>query len=77
MPLETWVEAWETGTLPEDFVRDCSHLNLADISAILAYCLRHQEEVRDYLANQKRKAEVFSKGNPYAASSIRAKLQPE
>lgn len=64
--LDLVVEQYENGMTPEDMVRAYDTLVLADVYAVLAYYLRHPEEVRAYL---KRRAEE--------ADSMRAKIEAE
>ena len=64
--LDLVVERYENGTTPEDFVRAYDSLELADVHAVIAYFLRHKNEVRTYL---KRRAEE--------ADSLRAKIEGE
>jgi uncharacterized protein (DUF433 family) len=46
------VEQYENGMAPEDLVRAYDTLDLADVHAVIAYYLRHREEVRAYLILQ-------------------------
>lgn len=64
--LDLVVEQYENGMTPEDMVRAYDSLVLADVHAVIAYYLRHQNEVRDYL---KRRAEE--------ADALRAKIKAE
>jgi uncharacterized protein (DUF433 family) len=43
------VEQYENGMSPEDMVRAYDTLLLADVHAVIAYYLRHRDEVRAYL----------------------------
>lgn len=54
--LDTLVHEYENGTDPEGIVNAYPTLHLADVYAVIAYYLRHQDEVNDYL--QKRQAEA-------------------
>src|SRR5437764_15476079 len=47
--LDLVVEQYENGMTPEDLVRAYDTLALADVHAVIAYYLRHREEVRAYL----------------------------
>lgn len=47
--LDLIVEQYENGMTPEDMVRAYDTLKLADVHAVIAYYLRHGEEVRAYL----------------------------
>src|SRR5438105_13179240 len=47
--LDVVVEQYENGMTPEDMVRAYDTLALADVYAVVAYYLRHREEVRAYL----------------------------
>src|SRR5713101_5300265 len=64
--LDLVVEQYENGMTAEDMVRAYDTLVLADVHAVIAYYLRHREEVRAYL---KRRAEE--------AASLRAKIEAE
>ena len=56
VPLETIVHQFETGATPEEIVQDFTSLALADVYAILAYVLRHPEEIREYRVERRRAA---------------------
>ena len=47
--LDLVVEQYENGMTPEDLVRAYGTLALADVYSVIAYYLRHREEVRAYL----------------------------
>jgi uncharacterized protein (DUF433 family) len=64
--LDLVIEQHENGMTPEDMVRAYDTLVLADVHAVIAYYLRHRDEVRAYL---KRRAEE--------AADLRAKLEVE
>ena len=64
--LDLIVEQYENGMTPEDMVRAYDTLVLADVHAVIAYYLRHRDEVRAYL---KRRAEE--------AEALRAKIEAE
>jgi len=64
--LDLVVEQYENGMTPEDMVRAYDTLVLADVHAVIAYYLRHRDEVRAYL---KRRAEE--------AETLRAKIEAE
>ena len=55
--LDTLVDAYEQGASPEEIVSRYTTLQLADVYAIIAYFLRHREEVGDYLRGRKTEAE--------------------
>src|SRR5437763_9820505 len=54
--LDLVVEQYENGMTPEDMVRAYDTLALADVYAVIAYYLRHRDEVRAYL--KRREAEA-------------------
>ena len=60
------VEQYENGMTPEDMVRAYDTLLLADVHAVIAYYLRHGDEVRVYL--KRREVE---------ADALRAKIEAE
>ncbi len=64
--LDLVVEQYENGMRPEDMVRVYDTLGLADVYAVIAFYLRHRDEVRAYL---KRRAEE--------AESLREKIEAE
>ena len=64
--LDLVVEQYENGMTPEDMVRAYETLALADVHAVIAYYLRHRDEVRAYL---KRRAEE--------AETLRTKIEAE
>jgi uncharacterized protein (DUF433 family) len=60
------VEQYENGMTPEDMVRAYDTLQLADAHAVVAYYLRHRDEVRAYLARRGEEADA-----------LRAKIEAE
>src|SRR5438128_8390197 len=64
--LDLVVEQYESGITPEDMVRAYDTLVLADVHAVIAYYLRHRDEVRAYL---KQRAEE--------AAALRTKIETE
>ena len=55
--LELVVRAFEDGATPEDIVQQYPTTTLADIYSVIAYYLRHRNEVEAYLAERERQAE--------------------
>src|SRR5260221_2220000 len=64
--LDLVVEQYENGMTPEDLIRAYDTLELADVHAVIAYYLRHRDEVCAYL---KRREEE--------AKALRAKIEAE
>ncbi len=64
--LDLAVEQYENGMTPEDMVRAYDTLVLADVHAVIAYYLRHRDEVRAYLKRRQEEAEA-----------LRAKIEAE
>jgi uncharacterized protein (DUF433 family) len=64
--LDLIVEQYENGMTPEEMVRAYDTLVLADIYAVIAYYLRHRDEVRAYLKRRKEEA-----------TSLQAKIEAE
>ncbi len=64
--LDLIVEQYENGMTPEDMVRAYDTLVLADVHAVIAYYLRHRDDVWTYL---RRRAEE--------AESLRARIEAE
>jgi uncharacterized protein (DUF433 family) len=57
--LDLVVEQYENGMTPEDLVRAYDTLDLADVHAVIAYYLRHREEVRAYLTRREEEARAL------------------
>ena len=55
--LEMVIRAFQDGATPEAIVQRYSTLALPDVYAVLAYYLRHPNEVEEYLARREQKAE--------------------
>jgi uncharacterized protein (DUF433 family) len=55
--LELVIRAFQDGATPEAIVQRYSTLALADVYAVIAYYLRHRDEVEGYLAAREQKAE--------------------
>lgn len=55
VPLDTVVAAYEKGETPEQIAQDYSALETADIYAVIAYYLRHRQEVEAYLEQRREK----------------------
>ena len=64
--LDVVVEQYENNMSPEDMIWAYDTLELADIHAVIAYHLRHQDEVRAYLNRRDEEARV-----------LRAKIETE
>src|SRR3954447_18631638 len=54
--IDLVVEQYENGMTPEDMVRAYDTLALADVHAVIAYYLRHRDEVRAYLKRREEEA---------------------
>lgn len=52
--LDTVVGAFQRGATAEEITQDYPSVSLPDVYAVLAYYLRHQEEVDEYLARRER-----------------------
>jgi Protein of unknown function (DUF433) len=50
--LDTLVAAFDTGATAEEIVQRYPSVALADVYSVIAYYLRHQAEVRSYLAQR-------------------------
>src|SRR6266481_7039233 len=57
--LDLVVEQYENGMTPEDLVRAYDTLVPADVYAVIAYYLRHRDEVRFYLKRREEEAEAL------------------
>ena len=57
--LDLVVEQYENGMAPEDMVRAYDTLVLADVHAVIAYYLRHRDEVPAYRKRREAEAEAL------------------
>jgi uncharacterized protein (DUF433 family) len=55
--LELVIHAFQDGATPEVIVLSYPTLTLADVYSVIAYYLRHKDDVEQYLAQRERKAE--------------------
>jgi uncharacterized protein (DUF433 family) len=56
VPLDLVIKAHREAASPETIVRWFDSLQLADVYAVLAYCLNHRAEVDEYLARREQEA---------------------
>jgi uncharacterized protein (DUF433 family) len=74
--LEDLVELYREGRSPEELAAAYPGLALADVYAVLAWTLRHPEEVEAYLERQRaRSREAEEKTRPYRSPSLRQRLK--
>lgn len=57
--LDLVVSQYEDGMTPEDMVRAYDTLVLADVYAVIAYYLRHRDEVLAYLRRREEQAQAL------------------
>jgi uncharacterized protein (DUF433 family) len=55
--LDVLLQYWRLGMKPEEIARGLDTLSLADVHGALAYYLRHQSEMDDYLRRREEEAE--------------------
>jgi uncharacterized protein (DUF433 family) len=55
--LDVLLQYWRLGMRPEEIARGLDTVPLADIHGALAYYLRHQSEIDDYLGRREEDAE--------------------
>ncbi len=55
--LELVIRAFQDGATPETIVQRYSTLMLKDVYAVIAYYLRHKEDIEIYLQEREKKAE--------------------
>jgi uncharacterized protein (DUF433 family) len=79
--LEIVIAAYESGATAEEIVVSYDTLELADVYAVLAYYLRHRDEVQDYVARRNREAAELRKeleasgvSRPGVWTELRARL---
>lgn len=57
VPLDTVVRAFEWGATAEEIAVRFDTLRLADIYAVIGYCLRHRDEIAAYMAQREQAAQ--------------------
>lgn len=57
--LDSVITAFHLGSVPEQIVYKFPTLLLADVYAVIAYYLRHRENVDAYMAERRREAEAL------------------
>ncbi len=78
--LELVIRAFQDGSTPETIVQRYATLTLQDVYSVIAYYLRHRDEVEDYLALRERQAEEVRQrieAQQGDLSEIRARLQAQ
>ncbi len=55
--LDNLLAHFEAGATPEQIVEQLDTLSLADVYLVRGYCLRHPDDVQDYLRKRSRRAE--------------------
>jgi|SRR5687767_10839735 len=54
--LDVVMAAYDRGATAEQIAQRFGELALADVYAVIGYCLRHESEIREYLANREKEA---------------------
>ncbi|MBI1872851.1 MAG: DUF433 domain-containing protein [Acidobacteria bacterium] len=54
--LDTVIAAFDAGATAEEIVQQFPSVTLADVYSVIAYYLRHQQDVRTYLAQRQQQA---------------------
>ncbi len=77
VPLDTVLHEFENGADPKGIVHGYPTLQLADVYAVIAYYLRHQDEVNGYLGRRRTEAAELRQeieGRQAGRAALRAKL---
>ncbi|MEZ4711511.1 MAG: DUF433 domain-containing protein [Caldilineaceae bacterium] len=74
--LDTVIEAFLDGALPEEIVYQYPSLVLADVYVVVGYYLHHQAEIDAYLVERRNQAEQVRRENErrFPPDGIRARL---
>jgi len=72
--LDTVIEEYDQGAGPESIVSAYPTLELADVYAVIAYYLRHQGEVREYLRKRDEEAAELRREIEAHSAGLRARL---
>ena len=59
--LDVVMDAYDQGATPEQIVQKFGELRLDDVYGVIMYYLRHSEDVRAYLLERERQAQVLRK----------------
>lgn len=73
--LDVLLEYWRLGMKPEEIARGLDTLSLADVHGALAYYLRHQPELDDYLQRRAAEAEELRQQSEGVNASRRTALK--
>ena len=75
--LDTVVAAYRKGDTPEQIAQDYSSLQPADIYSVIAYYLRHQDEVAAYLERRAQRADAVRRKfeELFPSAGLRERLQ--
>jgi len=73
--LDVLLQYWRMGMKPEDIARGLDTIALADVHGALAYYLRHQAEIDDYLHRREEEAEKLRQQIEAANASRLAPLK--
>jgi uncharacterized protein (DUF433 family) len=73
--LDALLQYWRTGMKPEEIARGLDTLTLADVHGALAYYLRHQAEMDQYLRRREEDAEELREQIEAANASRLAPLK--
>jgi uncharacterized protein (DUF433 family) len=75
--LEMVIQTFQDGATPETIAQQYSSLNLSEVYSVIAYYLRHRDEVEEYLAQREVKAKSVRRqieSQQRDMSEIRARL---
>ncbi|HEX7448467.1 MAG TPA: DUF433 domain-containing protein [Pirellulales bacterium] len=76
--LELVIGDFQDGATPEEICQRYSTLRLSDVYSVIAYYLRHREDIDPYLADRERKTQEMAvqiEARQQDLSEIRARLQ--
>ena len=76
VPLDTLVAAFDAGATAEEIVQQYPAVALADVYSVIAYYLRHHDDIRAYLAARAQEANHVREENErrFNASGVRNRL---
>ena len=66
--LDSVIAAYEPGATAEEIAQQYSSLGLADVYAVVGYCLHHREDVEAYLEQRRRTAADVRRENEARSS---------
>ncbi|HXG68199.1 MAG TPA: DUF433 domain-containing protein [Blastocatellia bacterium] len=75
--LDTVIHAYHEGAIPEEITEQFTTLQLADVYSVIAFYLRHRDEVDEYLRKRREQREQVKRENEakFDTTGLRERLR--